>query len=30
LGANEQTDLFIEKLSKTKSNEEFLKTLNKG
>jgi len=30
LGANEQTDLFIEKLRKTKKNEEFLKTLNKG
>jgi len=30
LGANEQTDLFIEKLRKTKNNEEFLKTLNKG
>ncbi len=30
LGANEQTDLFIERLRKTKANEEFLKTLNKG
>lgn len=30
LGADEQTDLFIEKLRKTKNNEEFLKTLSKG
>lgn len=30
LGANERTELFLERLSKTKSNEEFLKTLNKG
>jgi len=30
LGADERTELFIEKLRKTKSNEEFLKTLNKG
>ena len=30
LGANEQTDLFIEKLKKTKTNEEFLKTLSRG
>ncbi|NIT03338.1 transcription termination factor Rho, partial [Candidatus Saccharibacteria bacterium] len=30
LGANERTELFLERLSKTKSNAEFLKTLNKG
>jgi len=30
LNANEQTDLFLEKLRRTKSNAEFLKTLNKG
>jgi len=30
LGAEERTDLFIERLVKTKSNEDFLKTLNKG
>lgn len=30
LGANERTDLFIEKLKKTKTNEEFLKNLGKG
>ncbi|NIT03353.1 transcription termination factor Rho, partial [Candidatus Saccharibacteria bacterium] len=30
LGADERTELFIERLVKTKSNAEFLKTLNKG
>jgi len=30
LGANERTELFLERLNKTKSNAEFLKTLNKG
>ena len=30
LGANERTELFIQRLVKTKSNAEFLKTLNKG
>lgn len=30
LGAEERTELFIERLVKTKSNEDFLKTLNKG
>jgi transcription termination factor Rho len=30
LGADERTEIFLERLGKTKSNEEFLKTLNKG
>ncbi len=30
LGADERTELFLERLSKTKSNAEFLKTLTKG
>lgn len=30
LGANERTELFLERLSKTKSNADFLKTLNQG
>ncbi|MBU3957011.1 transcription termination factor Rho [Patescibacteria group bacterium] len=30
LGANERTELILERLNKTKSNAEFLKTLNKG
>jgi transcription termination factor Rho len=30
LGANERTELILERLSKTKSNAEFLKTLNQG
>lgn len=30
LGANERTEIILERLSKSKSNEEFLKTLNKG
>ena len=30
LGANERTELFLERLNKTKSNAEFIKTLNKG
>ncbi|HUV42427.1 MAG TPA: transcription termination factor Rho [Patescibacteria group bacterium] len=30
LGANERTELFLERLIKTKSNSEFLKTLNQG
>lgn len=30
LGADERTELFIEKLKETKTNTEFLKTLNKG
>jgi len=30
LGANERTELFLERLNKTKANSEFLKTLNKG
>jgi len=30
LGPEERTEIIIERLSKTKSNEEFLKTLNKG
>ncbi len=30
LGANERTELFIEKLKETKSNAEFLKNLGKG
>lgn len=30
LGADERTELFIKRLSGTKSNEEFLKTLNTG
>jgi transcription termination factor Rho len=30
LGKQERTELFLERLRKTKSNEEFLKTLNKG
>ncbi|KPJ71052.1 transcription termination factor Rho [Microgenomates bacterium DG_75] len=30
LGADERTELFLERLNKTKSNTEFLKTLNKG
>jgi transcription termination factor Rho len=30
LGADERTELILERLTKTKSNEEFLKTLNKG
>jgi len=30
LGAEERTEIIIERFSKTKSNEEFLKTLNQG
>ncbi len=30
LGAEERTELFLERLSKTKNNAEFLRTLNKG
>lgn len=30
LGAEERTELFLERLAKTKSNAEFLKTLSKG
>lgn len=30
LGADERTEIFLERLVKTKSNEEFLKTLNQG
>lgn len=30
LGAEERTDVFIERLKKTKTNKEFLETLNKG
>jgi len=30
LGADERTEILLERLAKTKSNEEFLKTLNKG
>ena len=30
LGADERTELILERLAKTKNNEEFLKTLNKG
>jgi transcription termination factor Rho len=30
LGADERTELFLERLIKTKSNAEFLKTLNRG
>jgi transcription termination factor Rho len=30
LGADERTELFLERLAKTKSNEEFLKTLSEG
>jgi len=30
LGANERTELFLERLNKAKTNTEFLKTLNKG
>ncbi len=30
LGADERTELFLERLMKTKSNAEFLKTLNRG
>jgi len=30
LGAEERTEILLERLSKTKSNEDFLKTLNKG
>jgi len=30
LGADERTEIILERLSKTKSNEEFLKTLSQG
>jgi len=30
LGANERTEIILERLSKSKNNEEFLETLNKG
>jgi len=30
LGAEERTEIILERLSKSKNNEEFLKTLNKG
>jgi len=30
LGAEERTEIILERLAKTKSNSEFLKTLNQG